>query len=50
MPSLRDHLTSDTAAANFKAYAGKPLSLPAEAAGPKPEYLEYHGSEVFGKG
>lgn len=48
-PSLRDHFTSDTVAANFKAYEGKPMTLPTEAAGPRPEYLEYHRSEVFGK-
>jgi len=38
-----------TVAQNFKAYEGQPLSFPAEAAGPKAEYLEYHRSEVFGK-
>jgi hypothetical protein len=44
---------------SFKAYKGKPLTIPAEAAGPKAEYppslcyggqsLEYHRSMVFGK-
>ena len=29
---------------------GKPLAIPAEAAGPKPEYLAWHRAEVFGKG
>jgi hypothetical protein len=32
---------------NFKAYEGKPLAIPAEAAGPKPDYLEYHRISVF---
>lgn len=27
----------------------KPLTFPAEAAGPKPEYLAYHRDHVFGK-
>jgi HNH endonuclease len=49
-PSLRDNFSSETVAVNFKAYEGKPLTLPAEAAGPKPEYLEYHRIKVFGKG
>ena len=34
---------------NFKIYEGKPLTIPAGAAGTKPEYLECHRSEVFGK-
>ena len=38
-----------TVSQNFKTYDGKPLTIPAEAAGPKAEYLEYHRSEVFGK-
>lgn len=29
---------------------GKPLAIPAEAAGPKAEYLEYHRSAVFDRG
>jgi putative restriction endonuclease len=48
-PSLRDHFTSETVAINFKTYEGKPLAIPAEAAGPKPEYLAWHRAEVFGK-
>lgn len=28
---------------------GKPLTIPAEAAGPKAEYLEYQRTEVFGR-
>ena len=36
-------------AQHFKAYEGQPLTIPAEAAGPKPEYLEYHRNTVFGK-
>ena len=48
-PSLRDHFADATAAQHFKAYEGKPLAIPAEAAGPKPEYLAWHRAEVFGK-
>lgn len=29
-------------AQHFQAYEGKPLTIPAEAVGPKPEYLEWH--------
>ena len=57
--SLRDHFAEATLSQNFKTYEGKPLNIPAEAAGPKAEYppspcyggqsLEYHRSEVFGK-
>lgn len=47
-PSLRDHFAEATVSQHFKAYEGKPLTIPAEAAGPKAEYLEYHRSEVFG--
>ena len=48
-PSLRDQFSHATIAQYFKAYEGQPLTIPAEAAGPKPEYLEYHRSKVFGK-
>ncbi len=46
------HLPAEgrTVAQHFKTYEGKPLTLPAEAAGPKAEYQEYHRSAVFGKG
>jgi putative restriction endonuclease len=46
-PSLRDHFANATVAQIFKAYEGQPLSFPAEAAGPKAEYLEYHRNKVF---
>lgn len=46
-PSLRDHFDVATVSQNFKIYEGKPLAIPAEAAGPKAEYLEYHRSSVF---
>ncbi len=46
-PSLRDHFANETVAQNFKAYEGRPLTFPAEAAGPKAEYLEYHRNKVF---
>ena len=46
-PSLRDHYTNETLSLNFKNIEGKPLALPAEAAGPKPEYLEWHREHVF---
>ena len=48
-PSLRDHVAHAAMAQHFKAYEGQPLTIPAEAAGPKPEYLEYHRNTVFGK-
>lgn len=46
-PSLRDHFANATVAQSFKAYEGKALTLPAEAAGPKAVYLEYHRTKVF---
>lgn len=48
-PSLRDHFANATVAQNFKAYEGKPLAIPAEAAGPKAEYLDWHRTKLFGK-
>lgn len=55
--SLRDHFADATLAQHFQAYEDTPLDLPAEAAGPKPEYppslcfgeqsLEYHRNKVF---
>lgn len=47
--SLRDHYITEAVAFHFKAYEGSPLSLPTEAIGPKPEYLDRHRREVFGK-
>lgn len=47
--SLRDHYTHEALAQHFKTYEGQPLNLPAEAAGPNPEYLAWHPEEVFGK-
>lgn len=47
-PSLRDHFADATVAQHFQAYEGQPLSLPAEAAGPRPEYLAYHREHIFG--
>lgn len=48
-PSLREHFAEEAVNRNFKAYEGKPLSFPAETAGPKAEYLEWHRSRIFGK-
>ena len=48
-PSLRDDYTNETVSLNFKNIEGKLLALPAEAAGPKPEYLEWHREHVFGR-
>ncbi len=48
-PSLCDHFAHATVSQNFKAYEGKQLAIPAEAAGPKPEYLAWHRSEVYGR-
>ncbi len=47
--ALRDHFTHATVAQHFQAYEGQPLAIPAEAAGPKPEYLAWHRREVCGK-
>ncbi len=41
-PSLRDHFAEATVGQSFQTYEGKPLAIPAEAVGPKPEYLEWH--------
>ena len=49
-PSLRDHFAETTVSQNFKTYEGKPLTIPAEPAGPKAEYLEYHRNSVFEQG
>ena len=46
--SLRDHYNNESVRLYFKNNEGKPLALPAEAAGPKPEYLEWHREHVFG--
>jgi len=48
-PSLRDHYTNATMAQHFQAYEGRLLTVPAEAAGPKLEYLEWHRENLFGK-
>lgn len=48
-PSLRDHFANATWAQFFQAFEGKLLSVPTEAAGPRPEYLIYHREQVFGK-
>jgi hypothetical protein len=45
-----DHFADTTVGQQFKAYEGKPLAIPAEAAGAKPEYLEYHRRTVFDRG
>lgn len=47
--SEHDHFAEATVVQYFKTYEGKPLAIPAEAAGPKPEYLEWHREEVLGK-
>ncbi|MBK8497519.1 MAG: HNH endonuclease [Flavobacteriales bacterium] len=41
-PSLRDHFAHATVAQHFKTCEVKPMAIPAEAAGPKLEYLEWH--------
>ena len=41
-PSLRDHFADTTLSQYFKNYEGRPLAIPAEAAGPKAEYLTWH--------
>lgn len=37
-----DHFADSTTAQHFKTSDGKPLAIPDEAAGTKPEYLEWH--------
>lgn len=44
-----DHFADATVAHHFKHYEGQPLTVPAEAAGPKPEYLAWHRENLFGK-
>ncbi len=48
-PSLRDHFANATVAQNFMAYEGTAMNIPAEAAGPKAEYLEWHRQHLFGR-
>lgn len=43
--ALKDHFADATVAQHFQAYEGKPLTFPAEAAGPVPEYLAWHRSK-----
>jgi len=47
--SLRDHFAEATVRQSFKNYEDKQLTIPAEAAGPKPENLTWHREEVFGR-
>jgi putative restriction endonuclease len=47
--ALKDHFADATVSQSFQAYEGKPLTFPAEAAGPKPDYLEYHRTTVFSR-
>ena len=42
-----DHFAEATVSQNFKTYEGKPLAIPAVAAGPKAEYLEWHRKQIF---
>lgn len=42
--ALKDHFANATVARHFQTYEGKPLTIPAEAAGPKPEYMAWHRS------
>ncbi len=48
-PSLRDHFAEATVSQSFKAFEGKPLAIPAEAAGPKAEYLEWHRTTLYSR-
>jgi putative restriction endonuclease len=48
-PSLRDHFANATVAQHFQAFEGTALNIPAEAAGPKAEYLEWHRQHLFGR-
>ena len=40
-----DHFAEATVSQSLKSYEGKPLTFPAEAAGPKAEYLQWHIKE-----
>lgn len=44
---LKDHFAHATVAQHFQAYEGKPLAVPAEAAGPKAEFLAWHRTTCF---
>jgi putative restriction endonuclease len=46
-PFIRDHFTTDAIAKNFKVYQGLQLVIPAEASGPKAEYLDWHRNQIF---
>ncbi len=43
--ALKGHFAHATIAQHFQAYEGQPLSLQLEAAGPKPEFLEWPRNE-----
>jgi len=45
----QDHSAHATVAQQFKTYEDEPLTIPAEAAGPKAAYLAYQRRTVFGK-
>jgi predicted restriction endonuclease len=47
--SLRDHFVDATVALHFKRYEGYPLTVPTDAAGPKPEHLAWHRENLFVK-
>lgn len=47
--SLRDHFAEAAMAQSFKAYAGQPLIIPAEAAAPKAAYLAWHRTHIFSR-
>ena len=46
-PELKDRMRAEVVARHFKPYLKKPLTFPAEAAGPDPRYLEWHREWAF---
>lgn len=46
-PQLKVYMKAEVVARHFKPYLNKPLSFPAEAAGPDPKYLEWHRQYAF---
>lgn len=48
-PELRDHYTNTTVAQQFEKHEGSALVIPPDSLGPKPEYIEWHRTKLFGR-
>lgn len=46
---LSDHYDNITVAHHFQSYEGHALIVPPDSLGPKPEYLEWHRTKLFGR-